>query len=319
VRRRQFVGACAGAALAAPLGTPISGSANLPSFPEPPAADPPFKLSVMLWTVYPTLPFAERLEKVAAAGYHSIELVGEYKDWSKSDFAAARKKMLQLGISVDGTAGVWHAIADPADRDTFLRAIIDFIPTMLELETDKLILQTGNKVVGLSREQMHANAIETLKRAGELAGNNQIELLIENIDPEENPKYFLTSSAEGFEILRSVGNPHVKFLYDFFHEQIAEGNLIAKLEKNIDLIGLVHIADVPGRHEPGTGEIHYESIFRKLGQLKYERYVAMEFMPNGDTVAALRAARELAAAAGNAGRKLSSQAAPRSPHATAKA
>jgi hydroxypyruvate isomerase len=319
VRRRQFVGACAGAAIAAPLGTPISRLVEFPSTPEPSSADPPFKLSVMLWTVYPKLPFVERLEKVAAAGYHSIELVGECKDWSKADFAAARKKMLQLGISVDGAAGVWHAIADPADRDAFLKAIADFIPTMLELETDKLILQTGNKVSGLSPEQMHANAIETLKRAGELAGNNQIELFIENIDPEENPKYFLTSSSEGFEILRSVGNPHVKFLYDFFHEQIAEGNLIAKLEKNIDLIGLVHVADVPGRHEPGTGEIHYESIFRKLGQLKYERYVAMEFMPTGDTVAALRAARELAATAGNAGRKLSSQAAPRSKHATATA
>src|SRR3989442_8172194 len=127
MRRRQFVGACTAAAIAAPLGTPISALASVPSdlALAAPSADPPFKLSVMLWTVYPKLPFAERLEKVAAAGYHSIELVGEYKDWSKSDFAAARKKMLQLGISVDGTAGVWHAIADPADRDAFLKAIID--------------------------------------------------------------------------------------------------------------------------------------------------------------------------------------------------
>src|SRR5437879_917125 len=85
------------------------------------------------------------------------------------------------------------AIAAP-----LLKAIIHLSPTMLQLETDKLILQTGNKVPGLSQEQMHANAIETLKRAGELAANNQIELFIENIDPEENPKYFLTSSAEGF-------------------------------------------------------------------------------------------------------------------------
>ena len=58
----------------------------------------------------------------------------------------------------------------------------------------------------------------------------------------------------------------MKFLYDFFHEQISEGNLISKLEKNIELVGLVHVADVPGRHEPGTGEINYANIFRKLGQ-----------------------------------------------------
>ena len=319
MRRRQFVGACAAAALTTPaLGAPISELEQPAVSPDPSAAEPPFPLSVMLWTVYPKLPFAQRLEKVAEAGYHSIELVGEYKDWSKSDFADARKKMRQLNISVDGTAGVWHSIADPTDRDAFLKDIAGFIPTMLEIETDKLILQTGNKVPGLSQEQMHANAIETLKRAGEVAANNQIELFIENIDPEENPKYFLTSSAEGFEILRSVGNPHVKFLYDFFHEQIAEGNLIAKLEKNIDLIGLIHVADVPGRHEPGTGEINYTNIFRKLGQLKYQRYVAMEFMAAGDTVAALRAARTMAATAGATGGKSSSQI-PRSDHATASA
>src|SRR2546428_357023 len=117
---------------------------------------------------------------------------------------------------------------------------------------------------------------------------------LENIDPEENPKYFLTASAEGFEIVRSVGNPHVKFLYDFFHEQIAAGNLVAKLEKNIDLVALVHVADVPGRHHPGTGEINYSNIFRKLADLRYSRYVAMEFNPLGDPVKELREARELA-------------------------
>jgi hydroxypyruvate isomerase len=322
MQRREFFGACAGAALtsSASLGTPISrlapSTVHVASAESSSQAAPPFHFSVMLWTVYPKLPFADRLEKVSEAGYLSVELVGEYKDWSKSDYAAARQKLHQLNITVDGSAGVWHAIADPADRDPFLQAIRDFLPTMKELETSRLILQTGNKVPGLTQEQMHSNAIETLKRAGDLAAQNNIELLIENIDPEENPKYFLTSSAEGFEIIRSVNNPHVKLLYDFFHEQIAEGNLIAKLEKNIDLVGLVHVADVPGRHEPGTGEIHYESIFRKLGQLNYQRYVAMEFMATGDTVAALRAAREMAAIAGSSGKKLSSQIT-RSTYATA--
>jgi len=129
---------------------------------------------------------------------------------------------------------------------------------------------------------------------------------VENIDPEENPKYFLTSSAEGFEIVREVGNPHVKFLYDFFHEQIAEGNLIAKLAKNLDVIALMHVADVPGRHEPGTGEIHYPNIYRKLAELDYDRYIAMEFIPVGEPVAALRAAREMAMKYGALGAKQSS-------------
>jgi hydroxypyruvate isomerase len=103
-----------------------------------------------------------------------------------------------------------------------------------------------------------------------------------------------------------VDNPHVKFLYDFFHEQVADGNLIAKLPKNMDYLGLVHIADVPGRHEPGTGEINFANIYRKLGELNYKRYVAMEFMPTGDPVAALRIAAEAAAKYGREGRAHSS-------------
>jgi hydroxypyruvate isomerase len=96
---------------------------------------------------------------------------------------------------------------------------------------------------------------------------------------------------EGFEIIGRVGHPRVKFLDDFFHEQISEGNLIEKLEKNIDKLGLVHVADVPGRHEPGTGEINYANIYKKLAALKYDRYVAMEFIPSGDPVEGLRRAR----------------------------
>ncbi|HMI49993.1 MAG TPA: TIM barrel protein [Candidatus Saccharimonadales bacterium] len=292
MRRREFVGACIGAALAPPpvmnsLASPAGGRGSARS-------GPPFQLSVMLWTIYEKLPFAQRLEKVAEAGFHAVELVSEFKDWSKQQFADARAKKRQLGIEFDGTCGIWPTFADANDREKTLKALADFIPTMTELECTRLITQTGNKVPGLSPEQMRANCIEVLKRAGDIAARNNIEILVENIDPEENPNYFLLHSADGFEIVRSVGNPHVKFLYDFYHEQIAAGNLIEKLERNIDLVGLVHIADVPGRHEPGTGEVNYPVIFRKLAQLNYQGFAAMEFMAQGDTVAALRAAREMA-------------------------
>ncbi len=205
MRRREFVGACLGAALTSAAPSP-SFESRAPAAAEADAA--PFSISVMLWTVYRDLPFPQRLQKVSEAGYRAVELVGEYKNWTKDDFASGRRT---------------------------------------------------------KRE----------------------------------------SSAEGFEIVRAVANPHVKFLYDFFHEQIAEGNLIAKLEKNIDLVGLVHVADVPGRHEPGTGEINYSNIFRKLGDLGYSRFVAMEFVPKGEAASALRAAREMALKSGRPERKSS--------------
>jgi hydroxypyruvate isomerase len=309
MNRREFGRSVAGLAAGAAAGTIASAMPSPETTPrgDAVAGGVPFKLSVMLWTVFRGEPFAQRLDKVAEAGYRNVELVDEFKGWTKDDFAAARKKKHELGFEFDGTAGVWHSLADANDRDAFLQSVRDFLPTMHELECTRLILQTGNNVPGLSPAEMRGNCIETLKRAGDIAAQNGIELLVENIDPEENPKYFLTSSAEGFEIVRAVGNPHVKFLYDFFHEQIAEGNLIEKLEKNIDWTGLVHIADVPGRHDPGTGEIYYPNIFRKLAELGYDRYAAMEFKPLGEPVAALSAAREMALKFGVAQPKTSSK------------
>ena len=253
----------------------------------------PFNLSVMLWTVYKDLPFEQRLEKVAEAGYQAVELVKEFENWTDADFRRANSKKRSLGITFDATAGVWTGTADPRARDKFVGDLKNFLPIAEKLECSAIIVLSGNRVEGLSHDAHHEACIEALKRGADLAAKQKAALLLENIDQEENPKYYLTSVAEGFEIVRKVNHPNVKFLYDFYHEQIAEGNLIEKLEKNIDLVGLVHIADVPGRHEPGTGEINYANIFRKLAQLKYDRYAAMEFEPAGDPVAALRSAREL--------------------------
>ena len=292
MNRRNFARTMAGAALSATV-PPLALAAG--------DADLPFKLSVMLWTVYKQLPFEARLDKVAEAGYRAVELVNEFKQWSDADFRSANARKRSLGIVFDATAGVWKGIADPGGRDAFLADLNAFFPVAEKLECPGIIVLSGNRVEGASRQAHHAACVEALKPAADTAAKQNVTLLLENIDQEENPKYYLTSVAEGFEIIREVGHPHVKFLYDFYHEQISEGNLIEKLEKNIDQVGLVHIADVPGRHQPGTGEIHYASIYRKLAELKYDRYAAMEFMPAGDSVAILRAAREQVAQAVTAG------------------
>jgi hydroxypyruvate isomerase len=253
----------------------------------------------MLWTVFKDLPFEERLAKVAEAGYTNVELVGEYRNWSDADFAQANAARKRLGISFDATAGLAHGVANPDTRDAFLDELKKAFTPMETLSCPAMIVLSGNVIPSLSRDVQHASCIETLKQAAALVDGRKINgepvrLLLECIDPEENPKYFLTSASEGIEIVRAVNHPQVQFLYDMFHEQIAEGNLIEKLDKHIDMIGLVHVADVPGRHQPGTGEINYENIFRKLVQLNYRRNVAMEFLPIGDQVAALKEAKKLA-------------------------
>lgn len=258
-----------------------------------------FKLSVMLWTVFTELSFEQRLEKVAEAGYRYVELVGEYEKWSKDDFNRANAKRKELGISFDATAGLKYGISNPADRDALLADLREALVSMEKLDCPSIILLSGDVVPGLNREAQHQSCIDGLKTAvklveGKKIAGEPVRLLLETIDLVENPKYYLPSAAEGFEIVKAVNHPQVQFLYDFFHEQMGQGDLIDKLEKNIQHVGAIHVADVPGRHEPGTGEINYQNIFRKLAELRYSRVVAMEFLPTSDPVAKLRAARALA-------------------------
>jgi hydroxypyruvate isomerase len=292
MNRRQFGRTLAGTALVVPAlaGLPVRAESAPPEGEIPGV---PFKISVMLWTVFQKLPFEQRLEKVAEAGYHAVELVGsEYQNWSEEDFRRANRKRRDLGITFDVTAGLAHGVADPGAREAFLSDLRQALPAMDKIECRAIIAMSGNVVPGMSRADQHQSCIEGLKRAAEIAEKEDITILLENIDLEENPRYYLWSVAEGFEIITRVGHPRVKFLDDFFHEQISEGNLIEKLEKNIDKVGLMHVADVPGRHEPGTGEINYLNIYKELAMLKYDRYLAMEFIPTGDPVESLRRARE---------------------------
>jgi len=295
MNRREFSRAAAKAAMAAaafPAAARLAGAATL-SVAEDEQVPPP-RLSVMLWTVFRNMPFEQRLEKVAEAGYRAVELVDEFKAWQAADFTRAAARRRSLGIAFDATAGLSTGIADPAERGKFLEEVGKMLPILQKLECRRLIVLSGDLVPGLSREAQHESCVQGLQRAADLAAPHGVTLLLENIDPEENPKYYLTSSREGFAIVRELNRPNVQFLYDLYHEQIAEGNLLETLEKNFAQLGLVHVADVPGRHQPGTGEINFANILRKLAQLHYGGYIAMEFLPQGDAVAALAAARRLA-------------------------
>ncbi len=309
MNRRSFVQTVAGTVAGAfgvmhPTGLLAESSLTAASKGEGTGA--PFRLSVMLWTVFTNLPFEQRLERVAEAGYKNVELVGEYDNWTEADFRRANAKRKELGINFDCTAGLKHGVSIPDHRQPLLEELQRALPIMERIDCPDIILLSGNRVPGMAREIQHRCCVETLKAAadfvqGKSINGKPVRLLLETIDPEENPQYFLTEIAEALEMVRATDHPQVRLLYDLYHEQIAAGNLIEKLEKSLPHLGLVHIADVPGRHEPGTGEINYENIFSKLAQLNYTGVVAMEFYPSGDPVAQLRAAREMALRAGREG------------------
>ena len=297
MNRRGFGRSVAGAALGAAL--PVLG---IDAAPVSPAQAAPYGLSIMLWTVFRDLPFAERLAKVAEAGYRQVELVGEYEHWTQADFDRANAARKRLGIRFDATAGLHNGVANPATRDAFLAELTQALKPMQTLECPAMIVLSGNVVPGLAREAHHQAAIETLKQAAKLVegktiAGEPVRLLLECIHVEENPKIYLTSAREGIEIVRAVNHPQVQFLYDMYHEQMGYGDLIDKLDGNMDVIGLVHVADVPGRHEPGTGEVNYGNIYKRLAGLGYRKNMAMEFYPSREPVATLRTAKAMASGA----------------------
>lgn len=293
MNRRKFSQLIAGAAFGQAF---LSGKAQA----EPSsAASAPQKnsFSVMLWTLDRKgshLPIDQCLEIVSNAGYHGVELTGEFKKWSADDIRSVNKKLRSLGLVVDSMAGLKITLADPSYADRLYSQLTAHIQIAKELECRQIILTSGDRVENLSRDKQHEACIENLKHVADLVTKSDIELVIEPIDLTERPTGYLNSVAEGFQIARTVNCPNIKVLYDFYHEQYQSGNLIVKLEQNIDWVGLVHIADVPGRHEPGTGEIDYLNIYRKLAELNYRRFITMEYFPTGDPLESLKTARLVA-------------------------
>jgi len=248
----------------------------------------PFRFSVMLWTLNKLGPFEQTIELVSKAGYSGIELVGEWRKWSDEEALKTAAHLKSLGLRVDSMAGVKGSFADPDTIDALLADLNLAFAMAHKLGCTQIILTTGKRVAGSTFQV----CVDNLQKIATIAEKANIEIVIEPIDLLENATSFLTSVTEGFQMARAVNSPKIKVLYDVYHEQRQAGNILEKFEKNIDLVSLVHIADVPGRHEPGTGELNYNAVYKLLAKLNYKGFICMEFYPTGDAVTQLRAARE---------------------------
>jgi hydroxypyruvate isomerase len=238
------------------------------------------------------LPSFDRcIETVAEAGYQGVELTGYFQDWNVTEQHRLMNKMHSLGVMIDMLSGLPASFAIPDQTEEFVKQVTKHCQIANALEVPQINIKSGKRLSGVDPKVQFAAASDNLKRASDVTAAAGINIVIEPIDLLESPTIFLTSVKEGFEIVREVNRSNVKVLYDFYHEQRGGGNLINKLEHNIDWVGLVHFADVPGRHEPGTGEINYRSICRSLGKLGYNRFIAMEYGPTTDPVSSLRKAR----------------------------
>lgn len=287
LNRRQFSTRLAATAAGLALSSPDDAAA---------AKSRGFRLSVMLWTLRPRYTAEQGIELAAAAGYNGFELVDEDKGWSPADIARIRGEMSKLRIECDAVSGVATGFAEQNAAEQLCAELSTRMDQAERIDCRRIILLSGKRDERIARDTQHAICVNNLQRAGQVAARRQFELLIEPIDLLENPSTYLTRVSEAFQIARAVNLGSISVLYDFYHEARAYpaaasvNDLLAPLRGNVDLLGLVHVADVPGRHTPGSGMIAYPRLYQDLIRLGYEGWLAMEFLPLGDAETELRGA-----------------------------
>ncbi len=218
----------------------------------------------------------DKLEAVANWGLSAYEWLHP-----KGDFKAIRSKADALGLELSCIVGV-GAIApkqmvDETDHDRLEKQFRERIEVAKQLNCKRLIGLTGNERKDVSREKQKENVIKCLKRLAPIAEENQVSIVVEALNPLVDHKgYFLCRTDDTMEILKEVNSPNVLMLFDIYHQQITEGNVIRNLTENINRIGHIHVADNPGRKEPGTGELNYHNIFKAIAQTDYKGFVSLE-------------------------------------------
>src|SRR5579864_2322439 len=270
----------------------------LASLAQAPAAPSGFRLSVRVEALFRNMKLPQMMEKVAEAGYQGFE----FGDWRAQDPEAITQLKNRLGLQCACLVGnravnpKGMTLVEPADRTAFLAEIKASTEAARRFETTRLVTLTGNELSGVPREAQHRSIVEGLKRAHDVVEPHGVTLIVEPLNTLVNHQgYYLNHAAEAFEIVREVASPNVKILFDIYHVQIMDGNLIDTIRKNIGSIGHFHVGDVPGRHEPGTGEINYTNVFRAIREAGFSDFVAMEYMPSKDPMATLASVRTMAA------------------------
>ncbi|MCD6505188.1 TIM barrel protein [Candidatus Poribacteria bacterium] len=237
-------------------------------------------------------PYEERIRRVASAGLKAFEFWG----WGNKDIDGIRRIKDELGLEVATfVCDTGGPLVDPANREKLIEGAKRSVEIAQKLDCKTLIVTTGNEIQGVSRGEQHESIVEGLKAVAPIVEEAGVTLVLEPLNTLVNHKgYYLWSSAEGFQIVDEVNSPNVKLLYDIYHQQIMEGNLIATITSNIGKIGHFHVADVPGRHEPGTGEINYRNVFKAIAEAGYDGFIGLEYWPTGEPEETLKEVMEIA-------------------------
>lgn len=243
------------------------------------------RLSVCIDAVFAGRDIRDSLESIDQLGIRNYEF---WSWWDKDiDFIQAENQRLNLSVTALCTKFI--SLVDSSQRHAYIEGLKETIEIAKRLNCSTIISQVGNEQARLSRSAQHYNLIAGLKACVPILEEAGVTLVIEPLNTLiDHPGYFLSSSTEAFDIIHKVKSPHVKVLFDIYHQQITEGNLITRIQQNIDQIGHFHAAGNPGRNELNLGEVNYPNILHMIGSTDFKGFIGLEYTPIDDPIVGLK-------------------------------
>lgn len=249
------------------------------------------KFAANLSMLFTEVPFAQRFERAARAGFDAVECQFPY------ELPAAEVKALldanRLTMVLHNLpAGDWNAgdrgiACDPARVDEFRAGVAQAIAYATALGVKKINCLAGKRPAAVGDAQARQVLVDNLRFAASELGRHGIALLVEPINNYDIPGFWLDSTARALDVLDEVGAANAFVQYDIYHAQRMEGELAGTLQKYLSRIGHIQIADNPGRHEPGTGEINFAFLFGFIDRIGYDGFIGAEYKPATTTEAGL--------------------------------
>jgi hydroxypyruvate isomerase len=233
--------------------------------------------------------FCECIRTVKSLGYDAVETYS----WRSLDLDAVRRTMDETGVELISICTTEFNLTDPAFREKWIAGIRESCVAAKKLGANRLITQVGMDT-GRPRKEQHTSIVEGLRAGAPILEENGITCMIEPLNTLVNhPGYYLTSSNEAFDIVREVGSPNVKVIFDIYHQQVMEGNIIPNVVNNLDCIAHLHGAGHPGRNELQFGENDYRVIMSAINNAGYTGALGLEYKPLLDPIESLIEAKKI--------------------------
>jgi len=250
------------------------------------------KFAANLSFLFADRPFSERFAAAAAAGFKGVEYLFPY-DYPAHDVAdwlreSDLEQVLFNLVPGDWAAGERGLACLPHRQGEFAESVEQALDYAMVLDCQRVHCMAGLRPAEANETELEATYIANLRHAADRLATICATVMIEPINSRiDMPGYWLDDVVQAFRLQQAIGRDNVKVQYDIYHAQIITGDLARTLEANIDRIGHIQIADNPGRHEPGTGEIHYPFLFDLLDRLGYDGWIGCEYKPLTTTEAGL--------------------------------